>query len=90
MGQNGNVYEWSESAYDGSNNVNTENRPIRGGSWDDPEFFLRSSGHGSLDPAIEINLLGFRVASVPEPSAALLVLMAGGAWLLRRRRKVTR
>ncbi|MFM8885029.1 MAG: PEP-CTERM sorting domain-containing protein [Chthoniobacterales bacterium] len=29
--------------------------------------------------------MGFRVASVPEPSTAVLVLMAGGAWLLRKR-----
>jgi len=86
MGQNGNVWEWSESAFDGSNNVNTENRAIRGGGWDYPgNSRLRSSTRSGNDPADEFSYIGFRVASVPEPSAAMLVLMAGGAWLLRRR-----
>jgi formylglycine-generating enzyme len=85
MGQNGNVWEWSESAFDGSNNVNTENRAIRGGRWSDSENFLRSSGRFDFGPTSVSDGIGFRVASVPEPSAAMLVLMAGGAWLLRRR-----
>ena len=85
MGQGGNLFEWNESAYDGSNSSSSEDRAIRGGRWANSEDFLRSSlrldvGAGSGD-----FLLGFRVASVPEPSTAVLVLMAGGAWLLRKR-----
>jgi formylglycine-generating enzyme len=88
MGQNGNVWEWSESAFDGSNNVNTEGRAVRGGGWPTAEGYLRSSGRGSSDPAFESSLIGFRVASVPEPSAAMLVLLAAGAfWAAGRRRK---
>jgi hypothetical protein len=87
MGQNGNVWEWSESAFDGINNSSSESRAIRGGFWANPESLLRSSSRGINGPAFEGNNIGFRVASVPEPSVALLVLMAGGAWLLRRRSK---
>jgi formylglycine-generating enzyme len=85
MGQNGNVWEWNESAFTAPNDPSSEDRAIRGGGWVDPEVVLRSSGRGYGDPAGEGFAIGFRVASVPEPSAALLVLMAGGAWLLRRR-----
>lgn len=87
MGQNGNVWEWSESAFDGVNNVSSGSRAVRGGFWFFSEDVLRSSFRGFDDPSGEGDYIGFRVASVPEPSAALLVLMAGGAWLLRRRSK---
>lgn len=43
MGQNGNIYEWMESAFDGVNNLTNESRGIRGGSWFNSEFSLRSS-----------------------------------------------
>ena len=33
MGQGGNVWEWMETAYDGTNNTAGENRELRGGSW---------------------------------------------------------
>ena len=69
MGQGGNVWEWSESAWDGVNDVASEDRAIRGGFWNNP---------GS-------SFIGFRVASIPEPSTTLLVLMAGGALLLKKR-----
>ena len=85
MGQGGNVWEWNESAFDGSNSSSSENRAIRGGSWGSSENNLRSSGRVNDDPAFEFFFIGFRVASVPEPSTAVLVLMAGGAWLLRKR-----
>lgn len=87
MGQNGNVWEWSESASDGINNSSSESRAIRGGGWVSPGFGLRSSSRSNFGPTFEFGYIGFRVASVPEPSVALLVLMAGGAWLLRRRSK---
>jgi formylglycine-generating enzyme len=85
MGQNGNVWEWNESAFDAPNDSSSEGRAFRGGFWFNSEFSLRSSLRSSSGPSGELSFIGFRVASVPEPSAALLVLMAGGAWLLRRR-----
>jgi formylglycine-generating enzyme required for sulfatase activity len=90
MGQGGNVYEWNESAFDGVNNSPSEDRAYRGGDWLGIEGYLRSSGRDGLAPAHEDKFVGFRVASVPEPStyALLAVAAAGcGAHLLRRRRR---
>jgi len=85
MGQGGNVWEWNESAFDGSNSLSSENRAIRGGGWNSTESALRSSDRFGSVPSVEDSNIGFRVASVPEPSTAVLVLMAGGAWLFRKR-----
>jgi hypothetical protein len=85
MGQSGNVWEWNESAFDGSNSSSSEVRAFRGGNWINPEGTLRSSHRENADPSYVNVDFGFRVASVPEPSAAMLVLMAGGTWLLWRR-----
>jgi formylglycine-generating enzyme required for sulfatase activity len=88
MGQGGNVREWNESAFDGSNNTSSEARTIRGGVWLSTEEFLRSSTRLDGSVSGEVNSLGFRVASVPEPSTyALLAMTAAGAlWMTRRRR----
>lgn len=89
MGQGGNVTEWIESAFDGENNSATENRTYRGGYWwrDSTEEFLRSSFRNSLSPTTTFDNVGFRVASVPEPSTYALLLLAGaGAALMARRR----
>ena len=88
MGQGGNVWEWNESAFAGSNSSSSENRGIRGGSWFNSETALRSVYRGFKDPSFEINYYGFRVASVPEPSTYALLLMtaAGALWMTRRRR----
>ncbi len=86
MGQNGNVYDWAESAFDGSNNSSSEGRAIRGGRWDFSEGVLRSSGRVVLGPSLSSPSVGFRVASVPEPSSAMLMIGAGLMWLARRPR----
>jgi formylglycine-generating enzyme required for sulfatase activity len=86
MAQNGNVWEWMESSYDGSNNSPSENRELRGGSWGDDSGTLDASNRDSFDPPYEDDVNGFRVASVPEPSSGLLVLLGLSA-VLRRRRK---
>jgi len=85
MGQSGNIYNWAESAGDGSNNVNTENRVNRGGGFNSSVNALLPWNRYANPPADEVGNIGFRVASVPEPSAVALILLAGGAWLLRRR-----
>jgi len=81
--QGGNVWEWNETIVTGSS------RGLRGGSWDDAGFYLRSSARFYDAPTLEGGYLGFRVASVPEPSAVMLMLVGGVALLARRRRKVT-
>ena len=87
MGQGGNVWEWNETAYDGTNNTAGENRELRGGSWIFDGGFLGASSRINDDPAYESYDLGFRVASVPEPSGlSLLAIGLGGLALVRRRK----
>lgn len=87
MAQNGNVWEWNESAFDGSNNSASENRELRGGSWIGGSNNLVSSNRLSISLTTENSYYGFRVASVPEPSSGLLVLLGLGAVLRGRRRR---
>ena len=80
--QGGNVWEWNDAVIGSS-------RGRRGGSWSGNGFNLRSSRRSDFDPAVEANYVGFRVASVPEPSTAVLVLMGVGALYLWKRRRAT-
>ena len=89
MGQGGNVWEWNESAFNGTNSSSSEFRAIRGGYWGATEGGVRSSYRFDLGPADGGNDLGFRVASVPEPSTYALLLMTGAGWLLWKRRKTS-
>ena len=89
MGQGGNVTEWNESAFNGTNNLADQWRATTGGNWVTLEDFLLSSTRGSIVPTFETDSFGFRVASVPEPSTYALLLMAGAGWLLWKRRQAT-
>jgi formylglycine-generating enzyme required for sulfatase activity len=80
--QGGNVFEWNEAIIFGSS------RGVRGGSFnivvaDD----LAASTRLSTGPANQDFLIGFRVASIPEPGTGLLVMtgMLGMAGWRRRR-----
>ena len=84
------MWEWNETAYDGSNNTAGETRELRGGSWYDSSYYLDASyRYGDFVPAHGNNSLGFRVASVPEPSTGLLVLLGLSGLLLKRRKTGT-
>ncbi len=63
-GQNGNVWEWTESALDGVNDDPAEGRTFRGGSYPGSEFNLRVSTRNGFFPDGGNNLVGLRVASV--------------------------
>ena len=89
-GQNGNVFEWQESAFDGLNNFSSENRAILGGSWTNTENNLRASNRNVSTPTTSVGTVGFRVASVPEPSSTMLILSASLLALARRRRHAAR
>ena len=62
-------------------------RGLRGGSWLGNELYLQSSSRLEYGPTNEFRNLGFRVATVPEPSTYALLLMAGAGWLLAKRRR---
>ena len=91
MGQGGNVWEWNETAYDGSNNTAGESREMRGGSWNKIDIYYGVNLDASFRsihgyPSNEGYDLGFRVASVPEPSTGLLVVLGLSGLLLKRRK----
>ena len=77
--QGGNVWEWNDSIIDSS-------RRPRGGCWADGEIALNSSYSTINDPSYEDFGIGFRVASVPEPSCVVLTMLASGVLLIRRKR----
>ena len=79
--QGGNVREWNET-------LDAANRGVRGGAWNVNTGLMKSSYRGSYGPTTENDVIGFRIASVPEPSAALLMIMGGVAMLARRRRTI--
>ena len=89
MGQGGNVWEWNETAYDGINDTAGEFREERGSSWGDSfSSGLDASFLSRNVPTNENIYLGFRVASVPEPSAlSLLAIGLSGLALVRRRKQ---
>jgi hypothetical protein len=93
MGQGGNVWEWTETALSGDNNSATNVRTIRGGGWTSLEGQLSSSFRSSNGfPDGERTFIGFRVASVPEPStyALLLAAAAGALWSAARKARFGR
>jgi len=81
--QGGNVWEWNESIYYGSD------RGLRGGSFYDwiGDGTLHAAGRQIGDPTDEGPVVGFRVSSVPEPATLSLLAMGGLAFIRRRRTK---
>jgi len=88
VGQGGNMVERLESASDGSNDNPGENRSARGGSFFQETFLLESTSRESHTPESQFWSLGFRIASVPEPSALSLFAVGLGVVLRRCRRTV--
>ena len=81
FGQGGNAWEWNDAVISGLY------RGLRGGSWAvDDGIGPASSGRGSLPPSVEGYGVGFRVASVPEPTTVMLTILASGVLVTRRKR----
>jgi formylglycine-generating enzyme required for sulfatase activity len=88
IGQGGNVFEWTETAYSGVNNDPDAARSVRGDDYDLDGTALASTERGSVMPISEQSYIGFRVASVPEPSTYALLLLGGASlWFLNRRKR---
>jgi formylglycine-generating enzyme required for sulfatase activity len=86
MAQNGNVLEWGESGFTAPNDSAGESRVIRGGNWTNLSVNLQSSGRLNFSPTSEGVAIGFRVASVPEPSGVLSTVLGAMGLMLKRRR----
>lgn len=65
-GQGGNMAEWTESAWDGTNNTPTEARALRGGHWFSAPEALVSTNREITSPYYENDIIGFRVAKVTD------------------------
>ena len=81
--QGGNVWEWNDA-------VIGSWRRLRGGAWDSNVSNvsnLRSPFTYNFFPTLESNNFGFRVAgAVPEPTSVVLMVLASGVMLIRRKR----
>ena len=71
MDMSGNLYEWTHTRYDpypyeegdnGYNSGDVSNRVLRGGSFNDPAYFLRSADRDHWLPADSLNNFGLRCA----------------------------
>jgi sulfatase modifying factor 1 len=78
--QGGNAWEWTDGLIGGPAMA------LRGGSWGTEDSRLMSSDRGGYDGRGDLNDLGFRLASVPEPSSMVLTMLASGVMVIRRKR----
>ncbi len=92
--QGGNVWEWNEAVVVDMYGVSL--RGMRGGGWGTSVSNQAASGRDDLNPMLEDNLLGFRVASIfestsviPEPTTFLVWSLLGLSAIGIRRRTRT-
>jgi sulfatase modifying factor 1 len=77
--QGGNAWEWNDA-------VISSSRGLRGsGCYSDVDY-LQSSTQFSYEPENEHVSFGFRIATVPEPTVSVSLMLAGGLLLARRKR----
>jgi formylglycine-generating enzyme required for sulfatase activity len=70
--QGGNVWEWNDAIISGPNRAY---RGLRGGAFNASASYLAASCRCSLGPEYELNDIGFRVASIPEPGTGSLLIL---------------
>jgi len=88
MGQGGNVFEWEETTWDLQNDNVYEYGSLRGGYWlSGIPGGLHASSRNRNRPWGATNYFGFRVASIPEPGCATMLLAGAVVALLWRRRR---
>lgn len=81
----GNVWEWCESAFDGTLDVISENRVLRGGAYNTAEGSLEAINRFYDNPDNPDFNVGFRPVAIPEP-AVVSLLVSSGLMLLGFRR----
>ncbi|MBN2161951.1 MAG: SUMF1/EgtB/PvdO family nonheme iron enzyme [Pontiellaceae bacterium] len=82
----GNVWEWTESAADGSLGLPVgEQIAFRGGAYNNVGTFLASGQRASDYNTLEHQAVGVRVVAIPEPAVAGLISLAGISALAIRR-----
>lgn len=79
--QGGNVWEWNDW-----DTVPGIYRGLRGGAWNSNVGNLPASAGYYFAPVDEYSFVGFRVASVPEPTSLVLTMLAGSVMVIRRKR----
>jgi formylglycine-generating enzyme required for sulfatase activity len=83
----GNNWEWMESPYNDATFDAGSSRGLRSGDWYSYSNSLDNTARTGIDPMNEYFLIGFRVASVPEPGGITLLVCAAAAGLLWWRRR---
>ena len=81
----GNVWELMESPFYSGVHLSGSSRGRRGGSYGTYDSGIILSYRGVTNPSYEDSFVGFRVASVPEPTTILLLSLGG--FILRRRKQ---
>ncbi len=81
--QGGNVWEWNETAY---GPAVFGLRGLRGGGYASSLNYMRADGRLNAYAGGVFGSIGFRVATVPEPSTILLAGMSAMGLLMRRQR----
>ena len=88
VGQAGNIWEWEETEVDLLNDDPQANRGFRGSAWlpvsGNPLSLSSNFRHFIQLPGNSIGDTGFRVASIPEPNTAWLIVSGFSVLLLRR------
>lgn len=81
--QGGNLWEWNEAVIGGSS------RGVRGGVFHQPAVLTAAGFRHQSDPTGEDNLIGIRVAMIPEPGTGLLLMtgLLGLAYRQKRHRR---
>jgi formylglycine-generating enzyme required for sulfatase activity len=77
--QGGSVDEWTEG-------VTGSARTLRGGNFIDEYYSLQASISDFENPVGQTKYIGFRVATVPEPTAVVSLILAGGFLFASRSR----
>jgi sulfatase modifying factor 1 len=89
MGMGGNAYELIETESDLLNNNSSSRRVFRGGDWVGSIHGLSRLNRFEDVPTASNYSVGFRVASVPEPSSAALLLSLSAVGLCHRRKRLS-